>query len=80
MLVLDVLRPFEYEQEHHFIEHEHVGGQKDVGKDESGRKDLPNTVLCGCCNSHESECAGKLTLKTGMRRGVHELSFVGSSH
>ncbi len=32
--MLDVLRPFEYEHEHHFIEHEHEGSQKDVGKDE----------------------------------------------
>ena len=34
VLVFDCNQRFDYEHEHHFIEHEHDGSQKDVGKDE----------------------------------------------
>ncbi len=33
VLVLDCIYRIDYEHEHHFIEHEHDGSQKDVGKD-----------------------------------------------
>ncbi len=37
VLVLDCNYRLDYEHEHHFIEHEHDGSQKDVGKDDGAK-------------------------------------------